>query len=184
MRLFVSVDLPDRLADAVRAVQSEFEDASGLSFTDPTQAHITLKFLGEVAPDQLDTVADMVAAGIDDAAVDPFEVSVEDLGVFPSLEYISVLWVGIEQGSAPLVQLHEAIEQQAVAAGFEAETHEFTPHVTIARMNHAGGKQLVQQTVRTRTPDLGRFSAETVALTESKLTPDGPEYSTVKSFSL
>ncbi len=184
MRLFVSVDLPDRLTDAVRAVQSEFEDASGLSFTDPTQAHITLKFLGEVDPDRSDAVADMVAAGIDDAAVDPFEVSVKDLGVFPSLEYISVLWVGIEQGSVPLTRLHNAIEERAVAAGFAPEEHEFTPHVTIARMEHAGGKQLVQQTVRTQTPDLGRFRAETVALTESELTPDGPEYSTVEAFSL
>ncbi len=184
MRLFVSVDLPDRLAEAVRAVQSTFADASGLSFTDPAQAHVTLKFLGEVNPDRLDAVADMVAAGVRDAGVEPFEVSVEGLGVFPSLEYISVLWVGVEAGSTPLTRLHEALEERAVAAGFDPAAHAFTPHVTIARMEHAGGKQLVQQQVRTRTPELGRFRAESVALTESELTPEGPEYSTITSVSL
>jgi len=46
MRLFVSVDLPDDLAEPVADLQAEFTEASGLKFTDPEQAHITMKFLG------------------------------------------------------------------------------------------------------------------------------------------
>ncbi|PSQ19794.1 RNA 2',3'-cyclic phosphodiesterase [Halobacteriales archaeon QS_8_69_26] len=184
MRLFVGVDLPDRLADAVEAVQDEFRGASGLNFTDPGQAHVTLKFLGEVDRDRLEDVEEAVAAGVDRAGVDPFTVRYGGLGVFPSLDYISVVWLGVEEGGEELTDLHEGIEAETTAVGFDPEGHEFTPHVTLARMDHAGGKDLVQETVRTEDPTVGETTVEAVRLTESELTPEGPEYSTVREFPL
>jgi len=183
-RLFVSVDLPDELADDVAAVQERFEDASGLNFTDPEQAHITLKFLGDVAEDRVETVADAVAEAVADADVEPFAVQYEGLGVFPSMEYISVLWLGVAEGGDELTRLHETIEDRTTAMGFDPEDHEFTPHVTLARMDHAGGKELVQRGVGEWTPTVGETTVEDVRLTESELTSDGPVYSTVERFPL
>ncbi|PSP79175.1 RNA 2',3'-cyclic phosphodiesterase [Halobacteriales archaeon QS_1_68_20] len=183
-RLFVSVDLPDGLADDVEAVQDEFRDASGLNFTDPGQAHVTLKFLGDTDEDRVEPLVDELAAAVDDAGVDPFEVTYGGLGVFPSLDYISVVWVGAEEGGGEMTRLHEAIEERTTAMGFEAEAHEFTPHVTLARMEHAGGKELVQGLVRERDPTVGTTEVIEVRLEESDLGPDGPEYSTVESFEL
>lgn len=184
MRLFVSVDLPDQLASAVRDAQSAVADADGLSLTDPEQTHVTLKFLGEVDDDNLESTIDTVASGVSDASVAPFECTVTGAGVFPSLDYISVLWLGVEEGSRQLSALHEAIEKQTVAAGFDPEDHEFTPHVTIGRMNHAGGKELVQEFVEQEAPDIGTFSVAEVRLKKSELRSDGPVYSTVERFEL
>ena len=47
MRLFVSVDLPSSLVEAVADAQAPFEACAGLRLTDPTQAHCTLTFLGD-----------------------------------------------------------------------------------------------------------------------------------------
>ena len=154
-RLFVSVDL-DGLAEDVAAVQERFADASGLRFTDPEQAHVTLKFLGDTDEDRVPELADELAAAVGDTGVEPFEMTVSGLGVFPSLDYISVVWVGVGQGSEELTTLHEAIEERTVAMGFDAADHEFTPHATIARMDHAGGKELVQERVREDDPAVGR----------------------------
>lgn len=184
MRLFVSVDLPDDLAPRVEAVQAEMADASGLDLTDPSQAHLTLKFLGEVPGGRLETIEDAVAEAVEDAEVDPFEATVEGIGAFPSREYIRVVWLGIGRGSENLTRLHEAIEARTTEMGFDPEEHDFTPHVTVARMNHAGGKDLVQQTLRERDPDVGTMTVEEVRLTESDLGPGGPEYSTVARFPL
>jgi len=186
MRLFVSVDLPDDLADDVRAVQDEFREASGLNFTDPEQAHVTLKFLGEVDPDRLPAIEDRLEAAVEKADVEPFEVHYGGLGVFPSLDYISVLWLGVREGhgDAEMIRLAEAVEDGMVAEGFDPEDHEFTPHVTLARMNHAGGKGLVQENVRELDPDVGAARIEEIRLTESELTSDGPVYSTVERFPL
>jgi 2'-5' RNA ligase len=89
-RLFVSVDL-DGLADAVRAVQQPLAEADGLGLTDPEQVHVTLKFLGDTDPDRIPTVVDELDAAVDDSGVDPFTAEFGGLGVFPSLDYISVV---------------------------------------------------------------------------------------------
>ncbi|ELZ02928.1 2'-5' RNA ligase [Natrialba chahannaoensis JCM 10990] len=184
MRLFVSVDLPDDLANAVADLQDEFSDASGLTFTDPEQAHITLKFLGDVDESRLPALESELEMAVDEAAVSPFTVRYGGLGVFPDLEYISVLWLGTETGGDELTALHETIEERTTAMGFEAESHEFTPHVTLARMEHAGGKELVQDLVREREPTVGETRVEEARLTESTLTDEGPEYSTVARYPL
>ncbi|WP_436901122.1 RNA 2',3'-cyclic phosphodiesterase [Halovenus halobia] len=183
MRLFVSADL-DGLADPIADLQSAFEGASGLRFTDPTQTHITLKFLGETDQERLDELTDAIENAVADADTGPFEAEIGGLGVFPHLDYISVVWVGVREGSAKLAALHEAIEAQTTTLGFDPEDHEFTPHATLARMDHAGGKDLVQDVVENRDPDLGTVAFEEIRLTESTLTEDGPEYSTVECFPL
>ncbi|MFB6102596.1 MAG: RNA 2',3'-cyclic phosphodiesterase [Haloplanus sp.] len=183
MRLFVSVDL-DGLTDAVADAQARLPDAGGLRFVDPADAHVTLKFLGEVDPDRLDEVERTLAAAVDDAGVDPFAMTVGGFGVFPSLDYISVVWAGITEGSPELSRLHEAIERDLTGVGFDPAEHAFTPHVTLARMDDARGKSAVQRTVQEADPTVGRIEVSEVRLTESTLTDDGPEYRTISRFPL
>ncbi|GAB7009774.1 RNA 2',3'-cyclic phosphodiesterase [Halorubrum trueperi] len=193
MRAFFGVELPGHLADPIADVQATFDGVEGLRFVDPEQTHVTLKFLGEIGDggdgdDQTEpALDDVIAAGeraVEAAGVDPFECTVEGLGVFPRLDYISVVWTGIDEGSAELTGLHEALEAETMALGVDPEDHEFTPHVTLARMNDARGKELVQRVVRERDPEIGRFTVEDVSLVTSTLTADGPEYETVASLPL
>ena len=51
-------------------------------------------------------------------------------------------------------------------------------------MDHAAAKAAVQRAVRERDPEVGRLAVEELRLTESALTPDGPEYRTVGRFGL
>lgn len=182
MRAFVSVDL-DGLADAVAQAQKPFR-RPGLNPVDPEQAHVTLKFLGDVDSERLDAVREALVAAVDDAAVSPFTVEFGGYGVFPSLDYISVVWLGVRTGGEELTQLHEAVETRTAALGFEPESHEFTPHVTLARMDDARSKEEVKSAVTELDPDVGMLSVEAIRLTESTLTADGPEYQTIDSIPL
>ncbi|MFA1609633.1 RNA 2',3'-cyclic phosphodiesterase [Halobellus rubicundus] len=186
MRLFVSIDLPDRLADAVAAAQERFAGAEGLRFVDPEQAHLTLFFLGEVDPGRRDEIEAALDRAVNGAGVDPFELRVGGFGVFPAMDYISVVWAGVREdgGAAATTRLAAAVEDELTALGFEADDHDFTPHVTLARMDDARGKALVQDVVRDADPDLGAFTVEEIRLKESTLRDDGPEYETVASFPL
>lgn len=183
MRLFVSVDL-DGLAAEVSEVQEILADADGLRFTDPGQAHVTLKFLGDTDEDRLPELRAELERAVGESGVDPFTAEFGGLGVFPHLDYISVVWLGVREGGDQLTRLHRHIEDRTTALGFDPEDHEFTPHATLARMDDARGKQLVQDVVENRDPDVGQMTVEEVRLTESTLTQDGPEYSTVERFDL
>ncbi|WP_311170292.1 RNA 2',3'-cyclic phosphodiesterase [Halobellus ordinarius] len=186
MRLFVSIDLPEQLAEAVADAQERFADAAGLRFVDPEQAHLTLFFLGDTDPERVDEIESALERAVEAAAVDPFELAVGGFGVFPSLDYISVLWAGVreDRGAAETTRLAEAVEDELTALGFEADDHEFTPHVTIARMDDARGKDLVQEVVRETDPDLGSFAVDAIRLKKSTLRNDGPEYETVATIEL
>ena len=191
MRAFFAVDLPESVVDPLTAVQVDLDDAAGLRVTDPTQAHVTLKFLGKIdaGDGHTDTPAldDILTAGqraVDRADIAPFDCSIAGLGVFPSFEYISVVWAGIEDGTEELTALHEALETETTSLGVDAETRDFTPHVTLARMSDARGKNLVQETVRERHPEFGRFEVDAIRLVASTLTAEGPVYDTVETFAL
>ena len=183
MRLFVSVDV-DPLSEEVAAAQDRLPDAGSLRPVDPENAHVTLRFLGEVAPTRRDTLACALTTAVDDAGVDPFSLSLGGYGVFPSLEYISVVWAGVRRGGSELTRLHEAVEGETTALGFDPTNHDFTPHVTLARMDDARGKAAVQRLVENATPDIGTVAVREVRLTESALTDDGPVYETVDRFPL
>lgn len=184
MRLFVSIDLPGDLTSEVADLQKEFTDANGLRFTDPNQTHVTLKFLGEVSNERIPELESALETAVTESRVSPFETEYGGLGVFPSLEYISVLWLGVCEGSSKMTRLQEAIERKTVELGFDPENHEFTPHVTIARMDHAGGKEVVQNLICERDPTIGTTTVRTVMLQKSDLGPNGPVYSTLASISL
>lgn len=182
MRLFVSVPLHG-LADGVAAAQEPL-DLPGLKLTDPEQAHVTLKFLGEVDESGVSDLTEAIGTAVESADVAPFEAEVGGYGVFPSLEYISVVWTGFRSGGEPLERLHETIERETTAIGFDPEDHSFTAHATLARMRDARSKDEVRELVESEDPDVGTLRVDGVELTESTLTGEGPVYSTVERFGL
>ena len=183
MRLFVSVDL-DGLEEAIATVQDPLTDAGGIRLTDPDRVHVTLKFLGEVDGSRVSDLVDALETAVEESDVGPFTTEFGGLGAFPSAEYIRVVWVGVRTGGDDLTQLHEAIERKTVDLGFDPADHAFTPHATIARMDHAGGKERVQRALRETDPTVGTREVDSIRLTESVLTDDGPEYTTVERFEL
>ncbi|GAA0543911.1 RNA 2',3'-cyclic phosphodiesterase [Halorubrum ejinorense] len=209
MRAFFAVDLPESLAAGVAAAQTPFADASGVSPVDPEQAHVTLKFLGEVGAGGGDrgrdregdgdrsrdrdgdegapALDDVIAAGeraVDRAGVAPFDCAVGGLGVFPNRDYVSVVWAGIERGGDDLAALHRALEAETTALGVDPADHAFTPHVTLARVESATGAEAVRDALDAGDSEVGAFSVGEIRLVASTLTASGPEYDAVREFRL
>jgi RNA 2',3'-cyclic 3'-phosphodiesterase len=128
VRLFVSVEIP-------AAVKQRLErlccDVPGARWADPEQIHLTLRFIGEV--DEL--VFGDVEAALGQVRAAPFDLELKGVGHFPPRGEPKVLWVGVER-SEGLSQLHDRVERALVRAGVEPERRRFSPHVTLARLNH------------------------------------------------
>ncbi|MCQ4332015.1 RNA 2',3'-cyclic phosphodiesterase [Natronomonas sp. F2-12] len=182
MRLFVSVGV-EPLSDRIETVQEPLTGLEGLRPTDPGQAHVTVKFLGECDHDN-GALEGAIGRAVAEAGVGSFEATLEGVGAFPSPEYIRVVWLGFGDGTEQLSELHRRVEAETTALGYDEERHAFTPHVTLARMDNAASKADIQRFLRERDPTAGTVEIEEIRLTESELTPESPDYRTVERFEL
>lgn len=132
MRLFLALELPDHLLDAleqaISPLRTEFPE---LAWVKADKRHLTLKFLGDVDDDR--------AAGLS-SAMDgvsarhrPFTMELGGLGAFPNFRRARVLWLGVEQ-EPRLELLHHDVEVAGADVGFEIEGRAFRPHITLARI--------------------------------------------------
>ena len=84
MRTFIAVNLSEAVRNDLAAHLDTFRPlAGGVSWVPPGNAHITMKFLGDVPESDLDAVADGVIEAVN--GHQPFEVQVGGFGAFPNL---------------------------------------------------------------------------------------------------
>src|SRR5262249_15377007 len=133
MRTFIAIDItPEIRGQIADFIQANRDALTGARWVRPEGMHITLKFLGEISPDQKESV-EAVLGRIRSV---PFDLTVSDLGFFPSERRPRVFWVGIEAPQA-LSLLASAIDDALLPLGFDQEKREFTPHLTLARLDPA-----------------------------------------------
>jgi 2'-5' RNA ligase len=119
VRLFVAVNLPEALREAIHAAAKPLRDAGlPVKWVGPEALHLTLKFLGEVKEGRV--------------SVRSFTLGVGGFGGFPTGVLARVLWVGCEP-APPLELLQDGVERGYAALGFPVEGRPFRPHLTLGR---------------------------------------------------
>lgn len=175
MRLFVAVPLPEAaLADA-GAILAGFRALPWpVRWVKPDGLHITLKFFGEVGPERLETIAEMVGFQVE--GLPPFQLSLAGAGAFPDLTHPRVVRLNLAGDTSGLEVLQDRIERAGLGIGFPPEGRPFHPHITLGRVKE--GQRLPREAALSlqRIPAGGVFSADRVVLFESHQTPFGPRY--------
>ena len=185
MRLFVALEIPAAVRESLATLMKELSALEKQSpgkkarWVRPGNLHVTLKFIGEAAPNKLDGIAAALSAV---RSGQPVELRFRGLGFFPNEKRPRVLWTGI--GASPnLVAIAGDIERQLEPLGFPREKRAFTPHLTLARLEPPGISEGLRAAVRENGErDLGAMRAGEFHLIESKLKPSGAEYTTLHSF--
>lgn len=134
IRCFIAIELPDELKREIKRIQTKLKSdgQAGVKWVDPDGIHLTLKFLGEVDADWIDEITEAIKSAA--VGIPPFRLEVKGLGVFPNLNRVRVVWVGLEGELDKLTQLVRQIETYVSPLGFPTEAREFTPHLTLARV--------------------------------------------------
>jgi len=145
---------------------------------DPANWHLTLRFIGEVG----EVEADRLVGSLDQADLGGrFRIRWGSLGAFPRAKKATVLWLGLQEGSAELAALASRVETALLAAGVAAEDRPFRPHLTLSRIRPP---QDVSAHLEAVDPIGLRMSVDRVLLIESHLGREGARYSPVESFDL
>ena len=181
IRSFIAFDIEnDMVLSRFSAIQKLLTELNAeLKIVEPQNIHVTIRFLGNISPTMVDKIHDAMKS----AKFSPFQIQLNGLGVFPSLNYPRVVWVGITQGADQLKSLFNQLEPQIQALGFPRDAHGFSPHLTIARVKTGKNKQRLAEFVTKKSEyDLGTINADCLRLKRSRLSPKGPTYSTLKEY--
>lgn len=181
-RSFIAIESNEKVRKSLRSVQTDLErTGADLKIVSPENIHLTLRFLGNVSESRIELVEDAINTI---ETVGSFELRVKDLGVFPKPEFIRVIWAGVLEGADEVKYLQEQLNQNLAKVGFSPDDKEFTPHFTIARVKSGKAKdKLISQIKKRADEDFGSIYVEEMKLKKSKLTPEGPVYSTLSTVS-
>jgi 2'-5' RNA ligase len=153
-----------------------------IKFVEPGNLHLTLKFLGEIKDNLVDDIHNRMEESFKDFS--RFEVQLRGVGVFPSLRYIKVVWVGIEENKEKLAKMQESLEDNISNLGFKKEGR-FKPHLTIGRVKSPRNKDKLAEIITTmKDKEIDMIRVDRVLLKKSVLTPKGPIYTTLREVML
>ena len=159
MRLFVAIEIPEDVKEALGSFQKRLRSTAQLSWSPVENLHITTKFIGEWPEARMDEVT-RALAGV--RAGGPIEIRVKGIGWFPNERRPRVFWGGVEGGES-LRGLAQATDQAVAKLGVPAEVRPFAPHLTLARIREAVPLEALQETLRTLPAgcgfDFGAFRA-------------------------
>lgn len=179
MRLFVAVNFPDEIKQALGAfIKGIRQHPVDVKWVEVENLHLTVQFLGNVPEDQVSAIVD--ALNRSRTGVNPFYLSLSGVGVFPSIEQPRVLWVGVSGETDFLSRLHRQVQKELEQLGFESEKRRFSPHLTLARVRSPQGFSAVMERAEQLAGKQGKFGTAKIVsldLMQSELEPKGPKYS-------
>ena len=175
IRLFVALELPERVRDLLSALDG---GVPGARWASDAQLHLTLRFIGEVDGN--------VAHDIDDALASirapAFTLELAGVGEFGG-KRPRALWAGVRQNDS-LLHLQKKIETALQRIGLPAEERKFSAHVTLARMRAAPRDKVVQFLTHHALFASGPFQVEQFVLFSSHLGSGGSVYRAERAYPL
>jgi 2'-5' RNA ligase len=188
IRAFIAVELPETVKRELAAVQQRLAvaPAADIKWVPPQDIHLTLKFLGWVAPNRIDDIKSAISEAVKPFA--PFELGLSGLGGFPNLRRLNVVWCGLTGDLSRLVELQQAVEKYVSPLGYPTENRAFSPHLTLARLREdatPGARQMLAAKIaETKYQSDLSIPVDSVSLMQSRLLPTGAVYNCLGCFPL
>ena len=103
IRTFIAMDIPvsQKVTEIINELKKIQIDAK---IVEIENMHLTLKFLGDTDEKLIDEIEKIIKDAI--LNMQPFEIILKNLGVFPNEKYMKVAWIGVENAE-PLKKIAE-----------------------------------------------------------------------------
>ncbi len=184
LRTFIAVELDDELLGNLARVQVRLRGQMAprsVRWVRPEGIHLTLKFLGDTLPDQVEEVKLALARAASE--VTPFSFTVGGVGCFPNTHRPRVLWIGLHEPTGTLSRLRDAVESHVAPLGFPTENRPFHPHLTLGRVQRHASKSEVREVgavvASSAVGTIDEMRVTRVSYIKSDLRPSGAVYTTL-----
>jgi RNA 2',3'-cyclic 3'-phosphodiesterase len=187
IRCFIAIEIPAAIRDGLARVIAHLKyKAPDVKWVDPDGIHLTLKFLGSVDRARIPEITDAIKDAA--AGIEPLSLEVKNLGVFPGLNRVRVVWAGVEGDTGRLQELYKRLDTNLDILGFPPESRDFIAHLTLARVRENATPSDQQELGRVisaaKPPEVGTFTAGAVSLMRSQLSPQGAIYTKIAAVEL
>ena len=184
MRLFVAVDIDDRTRgqlgaarDAIQGVISHARVPARVTWVRDESAHVTLRFIGEVA----DAMLPRIHKALRRLTVTPFDVTWDTVGTFGGIRRPRVIWVGPAEVSDAFHAIDQRVNARLDPILGPAPPREFKPHVTLGRIK-VPGKGVDWETALAFEFPPCVTRVDHVTLYQSRLSSKGPTYTSLSTY--
>ncbi|MBW2972627.1 RNA 2',3'-cyclic phosphodiesterase [Candidatus Woesearchaeota archaeon] len=174
MRLFIAFEVPDDVSNQLFEVQKRLQFSGKATKT--KTFHLTLKFLGEVDEKKISILKDELSK----VKFAPFEASLSDVGAFPDADNPRVVWVGLEPHDK-INEIQRQVDTATQKLGFEQDK-KFHPHLTLARIKFVDNRKELKDCIASLKVPEASFTLDSFKLIKSTLTPRGPVYEVLETF--
>lgn len=175
IRTFIAVEIPESIKSRIELLQEPLRQIEAkVSWTKPSNVHLTLKFLGDVEASRIERVSRAIERAA--RGIAPFKVEIGGTGCFPSPRSPRVLWVGLPEVPEALKLLYSNIETELDRGGFPREKRRFSPHLTIGRIRAQNNAATVAEALIASGFEPESFQAKEVIVMRSELKPTGSIY--------
>jgi RNA 2',3'-cyclic 3'-phosphodiesterase len=176
VRAFIALEIPEPTRLQIAAVVASLRPRlAGVRWVAPPTMHLTLRFLGDATPKQLERLGPALAAAA--AACPPRDIRMAGLGLFPERGRPRVVWLGT-QLPTEILALQRSCEAAAVSAGFAPESKPFRSHITLGRWRASAPRPELPAI------DLGVVGLASLVVFKSELHPRGAIHEALSRFDL
>ncbi len=182
-RTFFAVKISDESRQLMQQIKKDIPELrENIRIANPKNAHITLKFLGNIAEELIPEIEGTLTLALRN--FHSFAYACQGTGVFPRPSRPSVLWLGINDKTRSLQNLYEIINERLVLLGIPEDRRRFKPHLTFGRVKNK--RQPVKGLDKFLSYDYQPVINEVTALIfyESQLHPQGAIHTPLKNFKL
>ena len=180
-RVFIGIPAGDQVKSTLSLLQSIVDcNSRHIKWIPFDNIHLTLSFLGDVSINDIPDIVQVVEQNITTAQ---FQLTISETGVFPSSKSPKVLWLGIDKGIDELKLLHEQVVKSVTEYKDNYENNIFIPHISIARIRRLHRKIDVLPFLNSVYSPI-ELEVNSISMYESKLLPEGAQYTIIKTFPL
>ena len=184
IRVFIAIEINSEIKDKLSEYLSKLKrTGADVKWVSTENIHLTLKYIGYIEKEDLINLNIIINDAV--CSVEPFSISIGNIGAFPSLNKPRVVFVCVQERGNNLLRIFEKLDKGVGQLGIKKESKKYVGHITLGRVKSQKNISKLKNTLNAGLECFfGREKVTSLSLIQSKLTPTGPLYTRLNNFIL